>query len=186
MFELLKTAAKQPEPSSPPAACCRWSSAASGVFLRQLPQHLWQWFIGQTTMTLTVKDDDAAFRWLKEWFLEQDFLKRVRWLDLDTTLRGAELALIPSPGRHRFFRGRRPFWVWFYRSEETKGVSQRRIESLTFRTIGRDTQVLRSFVKEIVACHHKKQRTTSCLYVYNDGWDEVQAYSLLASSNPSC
>jgi chaperone BCS1 len=94
-----------------------------GVFLRQLPERFWCWLVIQTTMTITVKDDDSAFKWVKEWFLEQEFLGRVRRLDVDTTLRGAELALIPAPGRHQFFRFRRPFWVWFYRSEETKGSS---------------------------------------------------------------
>lgn len=148
-----------------------------GVFLRQLPERLWWWIVARTTLTISVKDDDTAFRWVKEWFLEQSFLKRVRSLDLDTTLRGAEIALIPAPGRHRFFRGRRPFWVWFSRSEETKGSSQRRLESLTFRTIGRDTRILRHFVDEIVACHHKKRCTASYLYVYNDGWDNVEAYA---------
>ena len=146
-------------------------------FLRGLPGKIWSWMIEQGTMTLTVKDDDVAFRWVKEWFLEQKFLKRVRWLDLDTTLRGAELAMIPAPGRHRFFRGRRPFWVWFYRSEESKAGVSRRMESLTFRTIGRDTRVLRAFVDEIVACHHRKRRVASYLYVFDDGWDCVEAYS---------
>jgi chaperone BCS1 len=148
-----------------------------GVFLRQLPEQLWEWLVSQTTMTITVKDDDAAFRWAKEWFLEQEFLKRVRWLDLDTTLRGSEIGLLPAPGRHRFFMERRPFWVWFYRSDDAKGRSQRRVESLTFRTIGRDPRVLRRFVDEIVACHHRKQRLASELRVYNDGWDSVEAYS---------
>jgi chaperone BCS1 len=145
--------------------------------LRQIPSRLWTWIIEQCTMAISVKDEDAAFRWVKEWFLEQKFLKRVRWLDLDTTLRGAELAMIPAPGRHRFFRGRRPFWVWFYRSEEAKMGTTRRVESLTFRTLGRDTRVLRQFVDEIVACHHRKQRTASYLCVYNDGWDTVEAYA---------
>ena len=147
------------------------------AWLRQIPSQLWQWIVSQSTMTITVKDEDVAFRWVKEWFLEQKFLKRVRWLDLDTTLRGAELAMIPAPGRHRFFRGRRPFWVWFYRSEETKAGASRRMESLTFRTIGRDTRVLREFVREIVACHHSKHSVASDLYVYNDGWECVDAYS---------
>ena len=106
-----------------------------GVFLRVLPEQLWSWFVAQTTMTITVKDDDDAFVWVKEWFLEQRFLTRIRRVDLDTTLRGAELALIPAPGRHWFLRGRRPFWVWFYRSDDTKGRGQRRVESLIFRTI---------------------------------------------------
>src|ERR1700757_895811 len=103
-----------------------------GVFVRSLPRRLWEWFVGQFTMTITVKDDDQAFTWVKEWFLGQKCLNKIRSLDLDTTLRGADVALIPAPGSHWFFRGRRLFRVWFWRSEETKGYSHRRIESLCF------------------------------------------------------
>jgi chaperone BCS1 len=148
-----------------------------GVFLRALPQQLWLWLVAQTTMTVSVKDEDDAFVWVKEWFLEQKFLKRIRRVDLDTTLRGAELALIPAPGRHWFVRGHRPFCVWFYRSDDTKGRSQRRVESLTFRTIGRDQVFLKRFVDEVVACHHRKRRMASYLYLYDEGWDYVEAYS---------
>ena len=74
-----------------------------GVFVRRLPEQLWSWFAQQTTMMITVKDDDDSFVWVKEWFLEQKFLKRVRRVDLDTSLRGAEMALIPAPGRHFFW-----------------------------------------------------------------------------------
>src|SRR6059058_4798125 len=69
-----------------------------GVYLRALPLRFWSWFVDQTVMMITVKDDDLAFVWVKEWFLEQKFLKRIRRVDLDTTLRGEELALIPAPG----------------------------------------------------------------------------------------
>jgi chaperone BCS1 len=148
-----------------------------GVFLRGLPEQLWSWFVQQTTMMIKVKDDDDSFIWVKEWFLEQKFLKRIRQVDLDTTLRGAEIALIPAPGRHFFWHSRIPFWVWFYRSEDTKGRSQRRVESLTFRTIGRNQAVLKRFVDEIVACHHTKVRAASYLHVYDEGWTYVQAYS---------
>jgi len=58
------------------------------VYLRALPVKLWYWVVEQTTMMITVKDDDAAFAWIKEWFLEQRFLQRIRRVDLDTTLRG--------------------------------------------------------------------------------------------------
>jgi hypothetical protein len=53
-----------------------------GVFLRGLPVQLWSWLVEQTTMMITVKDDDDSFVWVKEWFLEQKFLKsRVEALD---------------------------------------------------------------------------------------------------------
>lgn len=148
-----------------------------GVFLRSLPEHLWNLLVCQTTMTITVKDDDAAFEWVKEWFLEQKFMKRVRRVDLDTTLRGAEMALIPAPGTHFFWHQRRPFWVCFVRSEDTKGRSQRRIESLTFQTLGREQLFLKQFVAEIVACHHRKDGEASALHIYDDYWACVQAYS---------
>jgi mitochondrial chaperone BCS1 len=147
------------------------------VYLRTLPMQLWHWIVEQTTMTITVKDDDAAFEWIKEWFLEQSFLQRIRRVDLDTTLRGQGTALIPAPGRHRFWYGGRPFWVWFSRSEETKGWTPRRIESLTFRTIGRKQTFVKQFVGEIVACHQRKVKTASYLYVHDDGWSWVKAYT---------
>jgi chaperone BCS1 len=148
-----------------------------GVFLRALPEHLWNWLVAQTTMTVTVKDDDEAFTWVKEWFTEQEFLKRIRNVDLDTSLRGAEISLIPAPGSHWFLRGRRLYLVSFYRSQDTKGRSQRRVESLTLKTIGRDQKIVKTFVAEVVACQHRKRRTSSYLYLYDDGWDSVAAYS---------
>jgi mitochondrial chaperone BCS1 len=148
-----------------------------GVFLRSLPTHLWDWIESQATMVITVKDDDAAFTWVKEWFLEQPFLARVRRVDLDTTLRGAQLALIPAPGRHWFWRAGRPVWVTFHRGEEGHGYTRRRSESLTFQTIGRDRAFVKRFIDEILACHHKKLGTSSYLHVYDEGWRHVLAYS---------
>src|ERR1700721_263509 len=80
-----------------------------GVFLRSLPVRLWGWIVDQTTMTITVKDDDAAFTWVKEWFLEQEFVTRIRSVDLDTTLRREQTALIPAEGHHWFWYHGRPF-----------------------------------------------------------------------------
>jgi mitochondrial chaperone BCS1 len=148
-----------------------------GVFVRSLPMRAWNWLEGQCTMTITVKDDDAAFTWVKEWFLEQPFLKRIRQVDLDTTLRGAEMGMIPAPGDHWFWHKGRPFWVGFYRSDDTKSRSHRRTESLLFQTLGRDRKFLKEFVDEIVACHQRKVGKASYLYVYDDCWDYVQAYS---------
>ena len=149
-----------------------------GVFLRSLPTRLWAWVVGQCTMTVTVKDEDAAFRWVKEWFIEQPFLARVRRVDLDTTLRGSQLAMIPAPGRHWFWYRGRPIWVYFYRSVESNGYTRQRSESLTFETIGRDRKFVKSLVDEIVGCHRKKLGSSSSyLYVYDEGWNYLEAYS---------
>jgi len=150
---------------------------AVGVYLRSLPLRLWSWLAYQGTMLLTINDDDTAFEWMKEWFLEQPFLKKVRWLDVDTSLRGDEASLIPAPGRHRFWYSGRPFWIWFTRKEEAVGWTPRRMESLTFRTIGRDTRLLERFVSDVVACHKSKQRQASHLYQYDERWCYVHAYA---------
>jgi chaperone BCS1 len=147
-----------------------------GVFLRSLPATLWRWVESQSTMLITVDDEDAAFVWVKEWLLEQKFLKRVRRVDVDTTLRGEHVALIPAPGRHWFWHGGRPFFVYFYRTEDKKQMSYRRSESLTFQTIGRDQQFLKKFVHEVAACHKRRLGVQSSLYAYDDGWMRVESY----------
>ena len=152
---------------------------AVGVYLRSIPMKAWEYFVEQTTMLITVKDDDAAFRWVKEWLLEQEFLKRVRRLDLDTTIRNDQMALIPAPGRHWFWYDGRPFVVDFYRSEEKKAArwEAHRSESLTFRTIGRDRIFLQRFVRRIAECHQRNLGVRSPLFVFDDGWTRVEGYA---------
>src|SRR6478672_9913803 len=150
---------------------------AVGAYLRSIPEKLWYWIVGQTTMMITVKDDDAAFVWVKEWFLEQEFLKRVRRIDLDTTLRSERVALIPAPGLHWFWYGGRPFQVWFMRTDNTRERTSRRVESLTFRTLGRKQAFLKHFVDDVVRCHTKRMGVQSWLYTYNDGWEYSENYT---------
>jgi mitochondrial chaperone BCS1 len=148
-----------------------------GVFLRAVPQKLWEWCVSQTTMTITVKDDDVAFVWVKEWFLEQKFLKRIRRVDLDTTLRHDQLEFIPAPGFHWFWYSGRPFRVAFHRSDETKRWSEKRTEELSFKTIGRNQRFLRNFVNDIVECHRRNASEISSLFVYDEYWDRVKGYA---------
>jgi mitochondrial chaperone BCS1 len=147
------------------------------VWLRAVPERAWDWIVGQTTMMITVKDDDAAFGWVKEWFLEQSFLKRSRRVDLDTTVRNERIAMIPAPGKHWFWYRGRPFEVWFSRAENTHERNGRRLESLTFRTLGRNRAFVEGFVEDVVRCHVKRQGVQSYLYIYEDGWDYVEGYS---------
>lgn len=145
------------------------------VYLRAVPMKVWGWIVDQATMSITIKDDDAAFVWVKEWFLDQQFLKRIRRLEVDTTLQGRHVALIPAPGNHWFWRAGRPFRADFYRSEETNAMRPRRHEYLHFRTVGRKPQVLWHFVNEIVECH-RKNSARSYLFVFDDGWSRVSGY----------
>jgi len=147
------------------------------VYLRAVPETIWSWLVEQTTMMITVKEDDAAFVWVKEWFLEQRFLKKIRRVDLDTTLRGEQIALIPAPGHHWFWYDGRPFQVWFSRSTETRERSTRRVESLTFRTLGRKQVFLQDLVADVVRCHTRRMGVQSYLYTYDEGWDYVEGYA---------
>lgn len=147
-----------------------------GVYMRALPERLWEWFVCQTTMTIIVKNDDAVFVWVKEWLLEQNFLKRIRRVDLDTTVRSESVALMPAPGRHWFWYARRPFIVEFYRSEDTRGWSPKRYESLTFRTVGRSREFIKRLVDAMVACHEKNVGQKTSLFVYGEYWTRVAGY----------
>jgi mitochondrial chaperone BCS1 len=147
------------------------------VYLRSVPEGIWYWLVRQTTMMITVTDNDAAFVWVKEWFLEQKFLARIRNLDLDTTVRNERIAMIPAPGKHWFWYGNRPFEVWFSRTENTHERAARRTESLTFRAVGRNRALLKRFVDDVVECHLRRQGIQSHLYTYNDGWDYVEGYA---------
>jgi len=149
-----------------------------GVYLRAIPERLWHWLVDQSTMTLTVKDDDAAFAWVKEWFLEQKFLTRVRRVDLDTTLRHERPALITAQGTHWFWHAGRPFIVYLYRSDEKKRWSDRRTEWLTFTTIGRKQLFVQQFVHAIVECHWQNAAMTSSLYIRDDDyWSRATSYA---------
>lgn len=148
-----------------------------GVYMRAIPQKLWGWFVRQTTMTITVKDDDAAFVWVKEWFLRQKFMTRIRRVDVDTTVGREQTALIPAQGNHWFWYCGRPFCVEFYRSEETRGWVARRAEWLTFATVGRNQSFVKRFVDEIVECHQRMVAMTSSLYIRDEYWTKVEAYS---------
>ncbi len=147
------------------------------VWLRAVPAKIGYWIVRQTTMMITVNDDDAAFVWVKEWFLEQKFLKRIRHVDLDTTMRNERIAMIPAPGMHWFWYAGRPFQVWFSRTEEAHERATRRMESLTFRTLGRKRVFLQKFVDDVVSCHTRRMGVQSYLYIYNDGWEFVEGYA---------
>lgn len=145
------------------------------VYLRAVPMHAWAWFVDQVTISITIQRDDAAFIWVKEWCLDQQFLKRIRRLDVDTTLQGRRVALVPAPGYHWFWKNGRPFLVGFYRSQETSPPRPRPNEYLNFRTLGRKQSVMWRFVNEIVECHHKNS-ARSWLFVYDDGWTRAYGY----------
>jgi mitochondrial chaperone BCS1 len=92
-------------------------------------------------------------------------------------MRNERIAMIPAPGMHWFWYEGRPFQVWFSRTEEAHERATRRMESLTFRTLGRRRVFLQKFVDDVVSCHTRRMGVQSYLYIYNDGWDYVEGYA---------
>ena len=76
-----------------------------------------------------------------------------------------------------FWYAGRPFEVWFTRSENTRERNSRRVETLTFRTLGRKQAFLKSFVDDVVRCHNKRMGVQSWLYTYNDDWEYSENYT---------
>ena len=77
--------------------------------------------------------------------------------------------MIPAPGKHWFWYSSTKthafFEVWFSRTENTHERTGRRVESLTFRTLGRKRFFLQQFVDDVVKCHLKRQGVIVFVYV---------------------
>lgn len=150
--------------------------------LRKIPAEFMHHVEHQTTMTLTVKDDDTSFWWLKMWFAEQQFTQKIRRLDTVTInnerrANDYTIKLIPAPGVHWFWRGWRPFRMTFTRQDEPKGYSNKRVETLTFFTYGRNRKVLQSFLDDVHQTAMSRLRPSNELYVWDSGsWDSTEAY----------
>lgn len=151
---------------------------AIGALLRKIPNQIWDWIVFQTTVTLTVTDDQKAFIWTKVWFENQRIMKRTRHLDVFN--RGSEQYIIlPSPGHHWMLYKNRILSVTFDRTSEKKLGQTTRNETLTFKTIGRSQKLFRDMMKEIHAQFVKKEEKKPELYSWGrwDEWDEVHAFS---------
>lgn len=138
------------------------------VYLKALPTMIWDWFLIQTTMTITVVDDDNSFEWVKEWFLKQPFGKKVRRVNLDSSAEKNGIGVLPAPGAHWFWYKKRLYRFDFHRSTETKGWSPKRAETFFFRTFGRDRKVLEQLVVDITQAHRECIRESNVLYLWHD------------------
>lgn len=148
------------------------------AYMKSVPLMIWNWFLRQVLVSVTVKDDDPSFVWVKEWITKQRFMYRVRRVDLDSTIRGKLISLMPAPGEHFFWHNRLPFWLHYTRSDEKKGGwDAKRSESITFRTIGRKQERIKDFVTEIIEVHKEAERSESKLYVWDEYWRKLRSYS---------
>jgi mitochondrial chaperone BCS1 len=151
------------------------------ALLRSIPAKIWAWVVHQTTVTMTLTDDTAAFYWLKCWLEEQRIMKRTRHMDVFNR-GGDKYSFVPAPGHHwMLFEGRVLSFI-FSRSAEAK-VNQnssfaRRNESLTFKTIGRKQDVFRKLMKSVYQTHVDTVGKNPKLFVWGGwgDWTEIHAY----------
>jgi mitochondrial chaperone BCS1 len=149
---------------------------AIGAYFRAIPTKIYSWFLDQATIQLTITDEHEAFYWFKWWFQKQEYCKRFRNADAFTpyTTEGYKIFLAPAPGRHWFFRHKRPMYIHFTRSEEAKpgaGTYSRRTETYIIWTYGRDQKFLRDLLKEIHDYYDASFADKPMLKIWGgDGW----------------
>ncbi len=138
---------------------------AIGAALRSIPLKIWNWFVDQITLNITINDDNKAFLWLKQWFDTQRRMKKIRRVDVYTP-NDDEYIFNPAPGSHWMWYKNRPIHVTLTRNEEKKDKWTKRSEFFHIRTIGRKQSFLRQFVDEIFRTYIKKQTGKPRLYFW--------------------
>ena len=147
------------------------------VYLKKVPEAMYGWVRRQVSMTVTVKDDDAAFTWVKEWFLQQEFTKRIRRVDMDSFVGNKGIGILPAPGTHWFWYKHWPYQATFNRSEDNKGWAMKRAESFVFWTLGRDRRRLEAFVQDVFSAHKQRMKGEPNLYLWQGNYfDRLRAY----------
>lgn len=146
------------------------------ALLRKLPEKLWLLIVKHATVSITIKDDDSAFMWVKEWFINQPFTQKCRNVDLDTSITKG-VSVLPAPGRHWFWYKKRPLYVDFSRQQETKGWMPKRIENFRLTILGRNIKTIDTFVEDVVSVHKKLVKDRSRLWKYGDSyWSWIDGY----------
>lgn len=152
--------------------------------MKSIPGRIYDWFTRQFTLTLTITDEQEAFLWFKWWFHNQEYSKRFRNMDAYTPWAegGYRVMLAPAPGRHWFFRSRRPLYISLIRSEDKKSEgfsSARRTESFVIWTFGRKQAYMNTLLKEIRSDFEKAFTTKPKLMLWSadDEWTTSPAYT---------
>jgi hypothetical protein len=152
------------------------------AWVKGIPAKIWALILRQTTVTITIVDNDHAFNMVKGWVRELPFAKKARRVDVAyragaTAENGIDpLRLNMGPGMHLFWYHHRPVWFYFTRAE--KQNSRERTEAFTFRTIGRTQNFVIQMMRDIIRAYWACQSQESRLYKWTkDGWYEGGSYT---------
>ena len=147
---------------------------AVGASLRAVPTKIWAWIQHQTTITLSITDDQSAYYWMKLWFQKQKMTGRIRHLDVFNE--GSEkFVMVPAPGHHWMLYKGRILSLTIKREEEKtmRGDYKPAIrsESMTFKTYGRKQTVFRNLMNDVFENFTIKKEKKPELYAWG-GWGE--------------
>jgi len=150
--------------------------------LRSVPLKIWTWIVHQTTVTITVTDDQKAYYWTKLWLENQRIMKRTRHMDVYN--KGARsYAVVPAPGHHWMLYRGRILSATFFRSEEKAkmagGISMTtRSESITLKTLGRKQEIFRKLMDDVFNQFVKQEEKKPELYAWGSWgeWQEIHAF----------
>jgi len=146
------------------------------ALLRNVPLRIWNWMVHQTTVTLSITDDQRAYFWVKLWIENQRIMKRTRHMDVFN--RGADkYIVVPAPGHHWMLYRGRILSITIVRTEEKQmkgnfSVSARS-ESMTFKTIGRKQDIFRKLMNDVFEQFVKQEEKKPELYAWGN-WGEWQ------------
>lgn len=150
---------------------------AIGALLRKIPNDIWKWFVHQTTITLSITDDERVYHWLKAWIENQQIMRRVRHMDVIN--KGSEkYAILPAPGHHWMLYKGRIISVTFTRTEEKKMGQTTRSETVLLKTIGRKQTLFRNMIAEVHADFVKQEEKKPELHAWGQWgeWRQIHNY----------
>jgi chaperone BCS1 len=134
------------------------------VSLKSIPIKCWAWLVKNTTLTMTMTDENDAFSWFGWWFIEQAYSKKANRVEVFASAKN--VAFVPAPGFHWFMYDKMPLLVWFTRAEE-KNVANKRNASYTIRMFGRDQIRLQKLVKSIRTAFDEQFKDVAYIKLWN-------------------
>jgi len=151
------------------------------AYLRNIPLQIWNFIVHQTTVTLSLTDDQKAYYWVKDWIEQQRIMRRTRHMDVFN--QGVEkYVMIPAPGHHWMLYKGRILSVTIVRKEEkTVGEgwagSARRPESIVFKTLGRKQTIFRDLMAEVHNTFVQKVEKKPMLFAWGSWGEWLQVHS---------
>jgi chaperone BCS1 len=143
-----------------------------GAALRNVPLKMWHWFLGQTSLHVTILDTRDAYDWFKWWFYQQKYSRKSRRVDVENPYGIVGAEFLPAPGRHWFMYHGRPIKVVLTRDEGKEAFGRERKESITISTIGRNQMFLRNLVEEMRVAYNNRRGKRPMLF----GWSSNENY----------